>query len=54
MNKEKTKLIVKNMELLLQLLKLEIGEETNVVKLEDLLLTTADKDYYEPDYFEEE
>ena len=54
MNKEKIKLIIKNMELLLQSLKLEIGEESNVVKLEDLLLNTADKHYYEPDYFEEE
>lgn len=42
------------MELLLQSLKLEIGEESNVVKLEDLLLNTADNNYYEPDYFEEE
>jgi hypothetical protein len=39
MNREKVKLIVKNMELLVQSLKLELDEqeEKNIVSLEDLL-----------------
>ena len=61
MNVEKVKLIIKNMELLVQSLKLEMEEEekANVVKLEDLFTTNLKKeeedfiDDYEPDYYEE-
>jgi hypothetical protein len=59
MNREKVKLIVKNMELLVQLLKLELDEqeEKNIVSLEDLLKnqpTNYNMDNYEPDYYEED
>ena len=59
MDVEKVKLIVRNMESLVSLLKIEIGEETNVVKLDELL-TDMEKgaairrgESYEPDYYEE-
>jgi hypothetical protein len=59
MNKEKVKLIVKNMELLVQSLKLELDEqeEKNIVSLEDLLKnqpTNYKTNDYEPDYYEED
>jgi hypothetical protein len=61
MNKEKVKLIVKNMELLIQSLNLELEdpelEKENIVSLEDLLhnqLNTHSTNLYEPDYYEEE
>jgi hypothetical protein len=61
MNKEKVKLIVKNMELLVQSLKLELDEqeEKNIVSLEDLLKNQPTNYFdnikdYEPDYYEEE
>ncbi len=61
MNKEKVKLIVKNMELLIQSLNLELEEpeleKENIVSLEDLLKTQLNTDstnLYEPDYYEEE
>ena len=61
MNKEKVKLIVKNMELLIQSLNLELEEpeleKENIVSLEDLLhnqLNTHSTNSYEPDYYEEE
>jgi hypothetical protein len=59
MNREKVKLIVKNMELLVQSLKLELDEqeEKNIVSLEDLLKnqpTNYDVNIYEPDYYEED
>ena len=46
------------MELLIQSLKLEIAEESNVVKLEDLFSSSLNQkqnlvDTYEPDYYEE-
>jgi hypothetical protein len=54
MNKEKVKLIVKNMELLIQSLKLELEEESNVIGLQELLnKVTPDNITYEPDYYEE-
>jgi hypothetical protein len=55
MNREKVKLIVKNMELLVQSLKLELEEpvQENIVSLEDLIKKPP-FDYYEPDYYEEE
>lgn len=58
MNVEKINLIIKNMELLIQSLKLEIAEESNVVKLEDLFSSSLNQkqnlvDTYEPDYYEE-
>jgi cell shape-determining protein MreC len=62
MNPEKVKLIVKNMELLVQQLKLELQEQEqnkeNIISLEDMVknytpnMTSIDD--YEPDYFEEE
>jgi hypothetical protein len=61
MNKEKVKLIVKNMELLVQSLKLELDEqeEKNIVSLEDLLKNQPTNYFdnikdYEPDYYEED
>lgn len=59
MNREKVKLIVKNMELLVQSLKLELDEqeERNIVSLEDLIKTQSTNynvDNYEPDYYEED
>lgn len=60
MNVEKVKLIIKNMELLVQSLKLEMEEEekSNVLKLEDLFSVNLKEennsiDDYEPDYYEE-
>jgi hypothetical protein len=61
MNPEKINLIIKNMELLIQSLKLEIKEEekdTNkyTIKLEELLSMKQKEDLvdtYEPDYYEE-
>jgi hypothetical protein len=48
MNREKVKLIVKNMELLVQSLKLELDEqeEKNIVSLEDLLKNQPTKTLY--------
>lgn len=51
MNKQKVKLIIKNMELLIQSLKLEIEEENNTIKIGDLIGTPIDD--YEPEYYEE-
>jgi hypothetical protein len=58
MNVEKVKLIVKNMELLVQALKLEIEEAekqpNNVLRLDDLIHNhRGTLDDYEPDYYEE-
>ena len=59
MNTEKVKLIIKNMELLIQSLKLELEEEEkNIIKIEDLVGERKDHrfeliDEYEPDYYEE-
>ena len=61
MNPEKINLIIKNMELLIQSLKLEIKEvekDTNnyTIKLEELLSVGQKEDLvdtYEPDYYEE-
>ena len=56
MNIEKVKLIIKNMELLIQSLKLEIEDEKesdNVIRLDELFanrqdnLSNSDPDYYE-------
>jgi hypothetical protein len=56
MNKQKINLIIKNMELLIESLKLEMEEEnqSNIVKIEDLISSSVDLiDTYEPDYHEE-
>jgi|Laugresu1bdmlbsd_1035121.scaffolds.fasta_scaffold00031_33 hypothetical protein len=58
MNIEKVKLIIKNMELLVQALQLEIEEAekkpNNVIKLDELLGNRQDNlGDYEPDYYEE-
>lgn len=54
MNKEKIKLIVKNMELLIQSLKLELEEDSNIIGLNDLVSKiSSDNINYEPDYYEE-
>jgi hypothetical protein len=61
MNPEKINLIIKNMELLIQSLKLEIKEEEKeeskyTIKLEELLSVGQKEDLvdtYEPDYYEE-
>jgi hypothetical protein len=58
MNPEKIKLIIRNMELLIESLKLEITEtpeeKSNVISLQDLFETERKKiDTYEPDYYEE-
>jgi len=57
MNRKKINLIIKNMELLIESLKLEMAEEekqSNIVKLEDLISPSVDLiDTYEPDYYEE-
>jgi hypothetical protein len=57
MNNKKINLIIKNMELLLESLKLEMeeAEESNIIKFEDLLSKTAPGVLtdYEPDYYEE-
>jgi len=61
MNREKVRLIIKNMEILIQSLNLELEEpgleKENVVRLEDLLnnqLDTHLTNFYEPDYCEED
>jgi hypothetical protein len=58
MNVEKVKLIIKNMELLVKALQLEIEEaekEKNIViKLDDIIGNHSENlDDYEPDYYEE-
>lgn len=60
MNAEKINLIIKNMELLIESLKLEIAEDQKenkyTVRLDDLLSVGQKKDLidtYEPDYYEE-
>jgi hypothetical protein len=60
MNAEKINLIIKNMELLIESLKLEIAEDQKenkyTVRLDDLLSVGQKKDRidtYEPDYYEE-
>lgn len=57
MNRQKINLIIKNMELLVESLKLEIAEEekeSNIVKLEDLITSPVELiDTYEPEYYEE-
>ena len=60
MNPEKINLIIKNMELLIESLKLEIAEEPKennyTVRLNDLLSVGQKEDLidtYEPDYYEE-
>lgn len=57
MNIEKVKLIIKNMELLIQSLKLEIEEEKesdNVIRLDELFANRQDNlSNYDPDYYEE-
>jgi hypothetical protein len=54
MNKEKVKLIVKNMELLIQSLKLELEEESNIIGLNEIISKiTPENINYEPDYYEE-
>jgi hypothetical protein len=57
MNKKKVKLIIKNMELLIQSLKLELEEkeeEKNIIKLQDIVAEKLELiDEYEPDYYEE-
>ena len=51
MKNERVKLIIKNMELLLQQLKLEMDEpQSNTIHINELI--TQD-DYDEPDYYEE-
>jgi hypothetical protein len=59
MNLEKVKLITKNMELLVQALKMEIDEvekkSEGTIKLEELIgPKTTYIDDYEPDYYEEQ
>ena len=52
MNQEKVKLIIKNMELLIQSLKEEINQkEKNSYDYEEI---TSYIDEYEPDYYEED
>jgi hypothetical protein len=60
MNAEKINLIIKNMELLIESLKLEIAEDQKenkyTVRLDDLLSVGQKEDLidtYEPDYYEE-
>jgi hypothetical protein len=60
MNAEKINLIIKNMELLIESLKLELAEDQSknkyTVRLEDLLSVGQKEDRidtYEPDYYEE-
>jgi hypothetical protein len=57
MNKKKISLIVRNMELLVESLKIELNElesesKDNIIKFEDLIHQIDDS--YEPDYYEEE
>ena len=60
MNTEKINLIIRNMELLIESLKLEIAEDQKenkyTVRLDDLLSVGQKEDRidtYEPDYYEE-
>jgi hypothetical protein len=59
MNRKKIELIIKNMELLIESLKLELKEpkqykEDNVIKIEDILKSSQiPVDEYDPDYYEE-
>jgi len=60
MNAEKINLIIRNMELLIESLKLEIAEDQKenkyTVRLNDLLSARQKEDLidtYEPDYYEE-
>jgi hypothetical protein len=53
MKVEKVKLIIRNMESLVSLLKIEIGEETNVVELGELISGIEKNKSYEPNYYEE-
>lgn len=59
MNKRKVELIIKNMELLIQSLKLEFEEtnESNLIKLNDIIESSNNfyesLDDYDPDYYEE-
>lgn len=60
MNAEKINLIIRNMELLIESLKLEIAEDQKenkyTVRLNDLLSVRQKEDLidtYEPDYYEE-
>jgi len=55
LNQEKLSLILKNIELLVQLMKIELNEKSNIISLTDLFGENAhDNINYEPDYFEEE
>ena len=59
MNKQKVELIIRNMELLIQSLKLEIEEtsESNLIKLNDIMESSNNFyksiDDYDPEYYEE-
>jgi len=56
MNQKKIELIIKNMELLIESLKLELKEEkeSNVIKIEDILKSSNTPfDDYDPEYYEE-
>ena len=59
MNKQKIELIIRNMELLIQSLKLEIEEnsESNLIKLNDIMESSNNFyesiDDYDPEYYEE-
>jgi len=50
MNRDKVKLIVRNMELLVRALKEELGDPPKL-KYEEIV---PNIDHYEPDYYEEE
>ncbi len=57
MNKKKISLIVRNMELLVESLKMELNEsesenEGKIIKFEDLIHQIDDS--YEPDYYEQD
>ena len=58
MNKQKVELIIRNMELLIQSLKLEIEEtsESNLIKLNDIMESSNNFyksiDDYDPEYYE--
>lgn len=54
-NQEKLSLILKNIELLVQLMKMELNEKSNIISLTDLFGENAAANInYDPDYFEEE
>jgi hypothetical protein len=58
MNKQKVELIIRNMELLIQSLKLEIEEtDANLIKLNDIMGSSNNFyesiDDYDPEYYEE-